>query len=355
MEEALPERQKERYDNIDGLRAYASLGIVMMHVLANGFYDLDGFLFDKLIPSFADLVFLFMMVSSFSMCCGYYERVSLGKITPISFYRKRYSKIWPFFAVLVLLDLCISCTPETLMEGFANLTLCFGLLPNANISVIGVSWTLGVIFVFYMLFPFFCFLLSSKKQGWLVMGITVVWSLICSEYFFDQVHVVESFSPRSNILYVAVYFVGGGMIYLYRNEIVRFFRQNVRWLLLVVLGLCVIGYYTLGNKIIMTMLLYGAMLLCAVSRGSERGLLNNRFTRFISKISMEIYLSHMVIFRVIEKLKLQHLFPSALLSFCIVLLMTLLGTIVFALCVNWGISFVEKVLNSNRIHISGRS
>lgn len=96
MEEALPERQKERYDNIDGLRAYASLGIVMMHVLANGFYDLDGFLFDKLIPSFADLVFLFMMVSSFSMCCGYYERVSLGKITPISFYRKRYSKIWPF-------------------------------------------------------------------------------------------------------------------------------------------------------------------------------------------------------------------------------------------------------------------
>ena len=38
---------------------------------------------------------------------------------------------------------------ESLFEVFANLTLCQGLLPNANITVIGVSWTLAVIFVLW--------------------------------------------------------------------------------------------------------------------------------------------------------------------------------------------------------------
>lgn len=54
---------KERYKGIDGLKAYAIIGIALMHVLSNGNYDLGGFVFGKLIPSFTNLVFLFMMVS----------------------------------------------------------------------------------------------------------------------------------------------------------------------------------------------------------------------------------------------------------------------------------------------------
>ncbi len=38
-----------------------------------------------------------------------------------------------------------------------------------NISVIGVSWTLAVIFVFYLLFPFL--LLSAGKQETCMVGI----------------------------------------------------------------------------------------------------------------------------------------------------------------------------------------
>ena len=37
------------------------------------------------------------------------------------------------------------------------------------------------------------------------------------------------------------------------------------------------------------------------------GLLENRVTKFFSGISMEIHLSHMVIFRVVEKLKLNRI------------------------------------------------
>ena len=153
---------KERYEGIDGLKAYAILGIALMHILANGKYEASGFVFDQLIPSFTNLVFLFMMVSGFGMCCGYYQKFKEQKIGVGEFYTKRYSKIWPYFALLCVVDFVISPSKSALYEVFANLTLCQGLLPNMNISVIGVSWTLAVIFVFYLLFPFFCFLLENN-------------------------------------------------------------------------------------------------------------------------------------------------------------------------------------------------
>ena len=65
----------ERYEGIDGLKAYAIIGIALMHVLANGEYELGGFVFDRMIPAFTNLVFLFMMVSGFGMCCGYYQKI----------------------------------------------------------------------------------------------------------------------------------------------------------------------------------------------------------------------------------------------------------------------------------------
>lgn len=79
---------KERYEGIDGLKAYAILGIALMHILANGNFDLTGFAFQKLIPSFTNLVFLFMRVSGFGMCCGYYQKFKDQKISVGEFYTK---------------------------------------------------------------------------------------------------------------------------------------------------------------------------------------------------------------------------------------------------------------------------
>lgn len=66
--------QQQRYGAIDGLRAFSTIGIVLMHVRSNGGYVLSGFVGERLIPSFTDLVFLFMIISGFSVCCGYYSK-----------------------------------------------------------------------------------------------------------------------------------------------------------------------------------------------------------------------------------------------------------------------------------------
>lgn len=203
----------DRYEGIDGLKAYAIIGIALMHILANGEYGIGGFAFERLIPSFTNLVFLFMMVSGFGMCCGYYQKIIDQKISIEDFYKKRYIKIWPYFALLCALDFMMSPSKESLFEVFANFTLCQGLLPNAKISVIGVSWTLAVIFVFYMLFPFFCFLIGNKKRAWSVAVVALVFNWLCSNYFN---------AGRTNIVYDAIYFVAGGLVFLYRKELAEF-------------------------------------------------------------------------------------------------------------------------------------
>ena len=55
---------KTRYKGIDGLKACAIIGIVLMHVLSNGEYRMGGFVFEQFIPSFTNLVFLFTGQSS---------------------------------------------------------------------------------------------------------------------------------------------------------------------------------------------------------------------------------------------------------------------------------------------------
>ncbi|MBQ4530070.1 MAG: acyltransferase [Lachnospiraceae bacterium] len=326
------------YATIDGLRAFAAIGIAMMHILVNGGYEVGGFVFDKLIPSFTELVYLFMIISAFSMCCGYYEKIISNKITMGEFYSKRFAKIWPFFAFLSVLDVILSPGKEALYELFANLTLCFGLLPNANITVIGVGWFIGVAFVFYFVFPFFCYLLSDKRRAWLAFGIALVYNFLCRIYFFDQHHVAGSFAPRTSFMYCAVFFLAGGLIYLYREQLGRI-AQKCQWLLLLLCGASIVAYYVIGNDVVIMLVMFSMVLICAIG-AKHKKILQNRVSHFLSGISMEIYLCHMVMFRVMEKLHLTQLFTSDLLSYVV----TVLETIICAICFAVGFGFGMKKL-----------
>lgn len=260
-----------RYEGIDGLKAYAIIGIALMHVLANGEYELGGFVFGKLIPNFTNLVFLFMMVSGFGMCCGYYRKIIDRKISMEEFYSKRYIKIWPYFAMLCVLDFVISPSKNSLYEVFANLTLCQGLLPNAKISVIGVSWTLAVIFVFYMLFPFFCFLLGNKKRAWGVATAALVFNYLCGSYFN---------AGRNNIAYDAIYFITGGLIFLYRKELAEF-AQKYKVVSVAILLVATVAYFALGSSTLTILFFCVALLIYTIGCNHGGGI--GQFSRQISR------------------------------------------------------------------------
>lgn len=323
----------DRYEGIDGLKAYAIIGIALMHVLANGEYGIGGFVFERLIPSFTNLVFLFMMVSGFGMCCGYYQKIIDQKISVEDFYKKRYIKIWPYFALLCALDFVISPSKESLFEVFANLTLCQGLLPNAKISVIGVSWTLAVVFVFYMLFPFFCFLIGNKERAWGVAVTALVFNWLCANYFK---------AGRTNIVYDAVYFIAGGLIFLYRKELAEFaakYKVSAGAILLV----ATVAYFALGDNTL-TMLFFCVAALVYTLGCKVGGVLVNPVAKFLGGISFEIYLCHMVIYRVLEKLHLVHLFGNGLLAYIFTAVAVICGSVVFSVCAKWFLNKIETFL-----------
>lgn len=320
----------DRYEGIDGLKAYAIIGIALMHVLANGEYRIGGFVFERLIPSFTNLVFLFMMVSGFGMCCGYYQKIVDQKISVEDFYKKRYIKIWPYFALLCALDFVISPSKESLFEVFANLTLCQGLLPNAKISVIGVSWTLAVIFVFYMLFPFFCFLIGNKKRAWRVAVVALVFNWLCANYFKAE---------RTNIVYDAIYFIVGGLIFLYRKELAEFASKH-KVIAGAILLIATVAYFAVdGNTLTMLFFCVAALI---YTLGCKRGggVLVNPVAKFLGGISFEIYLCHMVIYRVLEKLHLVHLFGNGLLAYIFTAVAVICGSVVFSVCAK---RFLNKI------------
>ena len=330
---------KEHYDAIDGLRTIACVGIVAMHMATNNSYYIKGFLYEEVIPSFSNFVFLFMTISAFSMCCGYYDKVLNNTIDLTEFYSKRFKKILLFFGVLVLLDLIISPSLNSLYEAFADLTLLFGFLSGTkSISVIGVGWFLGLIFVFYLVFPAFCVLIRNKRSAWAAFVVSILYNFVCASYFNVG---------RENILYSACYLLTGGLIYLYRDKI----KKWNKWAVLSAVGVVIVLHYMIGGNTVTWLLVSGALLMYAVVCGSDTQksfVLENQVTKFISSISMEIYLSHMVIFRITEKLGLNELLGNGWLQYSVTTMFMIGGTIVFALAMQKLIVLIERKIDEIR-------
>lgn len=312
--------QIKRYDAIDGLRAYAAIGIVAMHVMTNGGFNLPQQAF-RIIGSMGEFVYLFMAVSGFSMCCGYYDRVLSGSLSIVDFYKRRFSKVLPFFALLCLIDFATNPSLATIYEVFADVTLCFGLLPNPTMSVVGVGWFLGLVFVFYLVFPFFCFLLENKRRAWFSFAVALIYNYLCSTYFFNDAHVVPGFDFRTNILFCSVYFLLGGLVFLYRFDLAKFVIKKPIVLVVLTIAGC-ISIVAYGMNTIGALAAIIGLLVLALKSPSY-SLLFNPATRFISSISLEIYLSHMMCFRILQLIGLIKYFGTSTVSYLVCLISVL--------------------------------
>ena len=322
---------KERYENLNGIRATACIGIVLMHVLTNGNFGLSGFVFERFIPSFTNFTLLFMLLSAFSMCCGYYEWFQEGTISLEQFYKRRYQRIWPFFAVLCTAELILDHSLNSLYEWFADLTLAFGFIPNNKIDVVGVGWFLGTIFVFYMIFPFFVFLIKNKRRAWSVMAVCLVLHILCIVRF-------KGANSCENIIYSSIFFVAGGLIYLCRKEL-----KNMSRLKKSVLGIatiiCTFFYYFMYGSplsVILLLFLFALFTTDAIcfGGGTARFLFQNKVACFLGRLSMEIYLCHMFVYRFLEKLHLLHITGNEMINYCLVSVTTIIGAVVIAFCWN---------------------
>ena len=316
--------EKKHYYGIDWLRAMACIGIVLLHIEANNSYLLFGFIPEIMIPSFTNFVYLFMTISAFGMCVGYYEKVRCGKVNWVDFYKKRYMKVLPFFAVVVLVDIVFNHDLTSIVEAIPNLTLTRGFFPN-DIGQIGVAWFLGLVFVFYAIFPLFCAMLNTKKSGWIFFIVSLLLNFVVKNFYGVG---------RTNIIYSLPFFIAGGLIYLYRDKV-----KNWR-IYLPLTFFSIFIYYLIGGNAYTCLLVSTLFLLLGISIGGGY----SKIVSFISGISMEIYLSHMVVFRLVEKMRLNIMFGNGWLQYFITVILVLVGAACFSVIVKKFIEIAEKKL-----------
>ena len=318
---------RRHYCDLDGFRAIAALAIVCMHVQVRGGYVHANQWLVDLVSPWGTFVTLFFIISGFGMCCGYYERVKNQTIDLATFYTRRIMKILPFFALLVCIDVVSErFSGNSLWEAFADLTLVFNLMPDLDIQVIGVGWALGVIFLFYFLFPFFVYLMGNRRRAWCTFVISTVLSLSCVFHFFKA----DGHIDDRRFIYQAMFFVAGGLLYLYRDVIACMGRGGRITTLIVALAVVPLLYTDVPAwaSNIKQLVLWIPWMVYAIS-GDHR-MFDNRVMTFLSGISMEIYLSHLFIFQVVNMLGFTHLFASDTASYLVTMVFVVVGVILFA-------------------------
>jgi len=295
--------KRMRFDNLDGLRAISCLAIIGYHV--KKWTDMPfGGIGGRIVSTLTQFVPLFLILSGFGMFCGYYERIKNNQISLNDFYKKRYKKLFPYMAFVLLIYVLIERSIPSTIEALTESTLVFGLLPNNNLNVLGIGWTVGVIFLFYMLFPFIVFACWTKKRAWITLGVSIVLSLFCSEYFSSEQFVVN-FVQRHNFLYCSPFFVVGGVLYLYKEPI-RSFISKHKWpsfitcvILSVVFCFCPSSLFGISITMLKGLLMFVPWVCYSISVESK--VLNNKITKWLSSISLEIYLAQSLVYLAVGK------------------------------------------------------
>lgn len=328
---------KEKYENLDGLRTFSAIGILCMHVLILGQFPKNVIGAEtayRLIAGMGVLVQLFFILSGFGMCCGYYKKMKSGTINLNELFSRRYTKIWPFFITLVCIDILSevvidsSLSKTQLYEAFANITLLFGFLPGKDFQVMGIGWTLGVIFGFYCLFPFIVFALWTKKRAWFSLLVAVVLNYLCKTYFASG-----DMAASHIFLQWMCYFVAGGIIYLYKDSIIYWNRKYpcIGWILIALGLFLTLAFFPDWGHLFSTIkTMVGFSIILIGSLSGRRILLSNRFTKRISDISLEIYLSHVVILRIIQKVGINCIVSDSTIEYILMVLLTFIGSVILA-------------------------
>lgn len=326
-----------RYSSLDGLRAISCIGIMFMHILANTNYKLSGFVYDRVIPSFTHLVILFLMISGFGMCAGYLQKFIDNKIDIETFYIKRYKRLLPYYVFLIVIALIVEPSISHFFDATMEISMLYGLLPNNALDLIGVGWTIGVIFLFYLLFPAYSVLLKSKKRAWCSFGVSLWIGFLCRIHYFSDYYVNVLFTPRHSFLYCLPFFVFGGIVFLYRDKIQVFLDKKIlRFLILVLVLLGWGGYLFVPNRVDSydivfekNLILYGLIMVYFV--GVESKIMGGRVLKFFGDISMEIYLSHMFVFRTYEKLGILYKFGKGEIGYWSICILTFAGVVTLIL------------------------
>ena len=163
-----------------------------------------------------------------------------------------------------------------------------------------------------------------------------------------DIFVVKDFVPRHSFLYCVPFFLAGYIIFLYKDKIMQVIGNKKT----LVLGLCLVLtflYYLLPQKTgkfsileLKLLLLYALWTVFSLTIRKIPKI--EWLVNYISNISMEIYLSHMLCFRVLEKTGVLYLFGKGFNSYFFDVVLTIFAVLIFIPIIKFLISLAGRII-----------
>jgi exopolysaccharide production protein ExoZ len=299
----------ERIYSLQGARGVAVLGVVLFHMTAVEHKYSGG---DILLPPLLDFfqlgVDLFFIISGFVMVI-----VSRGRFHQRAesqrFLFNRVSRIYPTYWLYYFLTLAVLLVQPGMVNsshGSSNLLMSFLLLPNDQVLLVMVAWSLLFELWFYLVFTgLMCF-----RERWLPFFMAL-WALIL--LVFNTFENWQDFNPALRIMlhpYALEFIIGVVLALLfYSRHSARIPTSAVVAALLIALlpGVSLIGYYRLFDdqgmlRMFAVGAVFGTLVFALALLERRRYLRMPKFLVAVGDMSYTVYLSHLLVLGVIGRL-----------------------------------------------------
>ena len=324
-----------RIHSLDGLRGLLSSLIILHHV------DL-GLGLNPLIYTFQNYsqyaVDLFFVLSGFVIA----KKYLFSEYSPIDFMKKRFIRLYPLHLFFALAYFILEAIAYHLLPDLVNFQplgqrlshLLDSILLTNSIPIFEagaganpISWSISAQFVVYFIFCFF--LLKKRKLHYpLILSVILILGLYSSLlYGFEA--------------------TGSG----FGRALFGFFLpiigviSNKRYLLIIQLILLLI-MFNFEQFIFQGFLPIMVFLLIKLTEHSKHVILNNKVLNFLGKISYSLYLSHLIIVKLLNNFLLNYFNP--LMTFTILLITCIIiGWLVYEYIEKNSIKLARLVLSNN--------
>lgn len=305
--------KNHRLESFDLLRGLCALAVGFYHLLSwQGIAELHN------IGLFG--VYTFFVLSGASITLGYGHKLLTIKDHG-AFLALRYLRLAPLYILVLALAMAYRVLTQDgdtlsakLLNVAPNLLLLFGMGNPGTASLVIGGWSLGIEFLFYLLFPCFLLLLSqaSKSTVWasaiFLTLLAIQQGFVNWVFKFGQLTFVDLAGEYTQFLAFIAYFYCGCVIGMALRS--PAFRQwpNWSWGFGVLLLALIMHTQAESPEQVLTGLsglTYMLMVMCLVYAWAHLAVPKNlrRFSLWLGEVSYGIYLLHPVIYQALKPLR----------------------------------------------------
>lgn len=335
-----------RYTFIDALRGWAIILVLVAHVSIVGTIHYPSWLLHITYLYVGPRgVQLFFVVSAVTLYMSWTKRENKEKHVVENFYIRRFFRIAPLFYLSIIYFLFIQSYWNGNPNHFSMLnilsTFLFvnGAVPAWMNNIVYGGWSIAVEMVFYLFFPFIVSTLRSIRKAVIVAFIAMILAQLLRLWLntiplFSQTYSTYTFEFFPSQF--PVFLVGIVTFLLLKNQTLQKDRKFLAYFFGFFISILLVqfvsripiiaGHYFYG-------IFFGGIAYFLAKKPIR--LFVNALTIHIGKVSYSIYLTHVAILWIMEKLHILDFFPQyPLLNFFLVFLLllfisTIVATVLF--------------------------